>query len=261
MGKQTNDCGVRNHFGYYDASAKEIVLKHPCLKKADINDVYSWLDEAHDLKKFSIGVGCVEDLVVDDTQSALYSSARAAILRDISQTQAVDNEILKNMLPRLKNKPNLRNIGLKCYVFSEDKVLFDLLLRTVSEAKNLVYLDLTGSYFSDEQLIDLSLVVSRSHISHMLWPEPRMSEMTLKKVKENLDLNKSLVVLRGVPTELQEIAFKNRQWLFSLAKRPTLITDKEKDILIEYADSARLALAFEKQRLFDLEKAIEAVIS
>lgn len=261
MRKHANDCGVRNHFGYYDAHAKEIVLKHPCLKKADIEEVYSWLDEAHDLKKFSVGIGGVENIVVDDSDTALYGSARAAILRDISQTQTVDNDILKNMLPRLKNKPNLRNIALKCFVFSEDKILFDLLLQTIAETKSLVYLELSGSYFTDEQLVELSSVIARSRIAHMLWPEPRMSEMAIKKVKENLEPNKSLVVLRGVPLELQDIAFRNRQELFSVAKRPTLITDKEKDILLEYADSARIALAYEKQHLFDLEKAIEAVLA
>ena len=40
MRKHANDCGVRNHFGYYDAHAREIVLKHPCLKKADVDVVY-----------------------------------------------------------------------------------------------------------------------------------------------------------------------------------------------------------------------------
>lgn len=261
MRKQDNDCGVRNHFGYYDAHAKEIVLKHPCLKKADIEDVYAWLDEASDLKKFSVGIGGVENIVVDDSGTPLFGVARATILQEISRTQAVDNEILKNMLSRLKNKPNLRNIALKCYVFSEDKVLFDLLLQTIANTKTLVYLELTGCYFTDEQLVELSQVISRSHISHLLWPEPRLSDLTIKKIKENLESNKSLVVLRGVPMELQEIAFRNRQWLFGMAKRPTLITDKEKDILLEYADSARIALAYEKQYLFDLEKAIEAVLA
>lgn len=261
MGKQDNDCGVRNHFGYYDAHAKEIVLKHPCLKKADVNDAYSWLDEAADLRKFSIGIGGIENIVEDDSGTALFGSARAAIFQEISHTQAIDNEILKNMLPRLKNKPNLRNIALKGYIFSEDKILFDLLLRTISDTKTLVYLELTGCYFTDEQLLELSEVISRSRISHLLWPEPRLSDLTIKKIKDNLNSNKSLVVLRGVPIELQEIALRNRQWLFSLAKRPTLITDKEKDILLEYADSARIALAYEKQHLFDLEKAIEAVLA
>ena len=31
-----NECGSRNSFGYYDASAKEIILKRPCLKKQDL---------------------------------------------------------------------------------------------------------------------------------------------------------------------------------------------------------------------------------
>ena len=260
MRKIANDCGVRNSFGYYDAHAKEIVLKHPCLKKADVDDVYSWLDEAHDLKKFSIGIGSVENIVVDDSGTTLFGSARAAILRDITKTQNIDNEILKNILPRLKNKPNLRNIALKCYVFSEDKIMFDLLLQVISEVKSLVYLELSGSYFTDEQLLELSEVISRSRIAHLLWPEPRMSDLMIKKVKSNLETNKSLVVLRGVPFDLQEVAQRNRQWLFSLARRPSLIGEEEKNTLREYADSVRIALAYEKQRLFDLEKSAEAVL-
>ena len=35
-----NECGSRNSFGYYDASAKEIILKRPCLKKQDLEEAY-----------------------------------------------------------------------------------------------------------------------------------------------------------------------------------------------------------------------------
>lgn len=57
-----NECGSRNSFGYYDASAKEIILKRPCLKKQDLEEAYLWLDNSLELRKFSIGIGSVEVL-------------------------------------------------------------------------------------------------------------------------------------------------------------------------------------------------------
>ena len=67
--------------------------------------------------------------------------------------------------------------------------------------------------------------------------------------------------MRGVPLDFQKIAQDNRNWLFSFGRRPTMIGDKEAAILHEYADSIRIAIAYEKQRLFDLEKAVEAILA
>ena len=60
-----NECGSRNSFGYYDASAKEIILKRPCLKKQDLEEAYLWLDNSLELRKISIGIGSVEVFVAD----------------------------------------------------------------------------------------------------------------------------------------------------------------------------------------------------
>jgi len=260
MRQKVNECGIRNSFGYYDSRAKEIILKHPCLKKKDINDVYTWLDSASDLKKLAISIGSVENCVIDDTNNNLYSSARAVIYHTIAQTATIDNQILLNILPKLKNKSALKNIALKCYMFSNDDNLFNMLIQVIESLKNLIYFDLSGCYFKDEQLFTLAETISRSHIAHIVWPEPKMSDIVERKVMETLQHNRSLVVIQGVPLAFQKIAQDNRQYLFSLAKKPSLIGDKERAIMLEYANSLRLGIAYEKQCLFDLEKAIEAVL-
>ena len=88
-----------------------------------------------------------------------------------------------------------------------------------------------------------------------------MSDLVMTKVAEKFNENRSLVVLHGVPLDFQKIAQANRTWLFSYGRRPTLIGEKEAAIIKEYADSLRLGIAYEKQRLFDLEKAVEAVLA
>ena len=260
MRKYSNDCGARNSFGYYDARSKEIILKRPCFNKKDIEEVYVWLDEASDLRKFSIGIGAVENTVIDDTGDNLYAAARGVIRQNIMQTVNVDNSILKNILPRLKNVPDLRNLALKCYLFSEDKVMFDMLLHVIKKSKSLIYLDLSGCYFSDEQLLDLAEIISHTKIAHLIWPEPRMSELVMKKIADKFKENRALVILQGVPLDFAKIAQDNRNWLFNLGRRPTLIGVKEAEQIKEYAASLRLGIAYEKQRLFDLEKSIEAVL-
>jgi len=261
MPRRANDCGVRNSFGYYDARAKEIILRHPCLKKKDIEEAYLWIDEASDLRKLSIGIGTLDNCVADEYDETLFGTARGIIKQNVIQTSEIDNQIVKNILQRLKNKVFIRNLGVKCFILSEDRELFDLLLQTIVSMKNLAFLDLSGCYFTDEQLLDLAEVIAKTHIAHLVWPEPRMSELVIKKVADIWKDNRSLVVMRGVPLDLQKIAHDNRVYLFGYGRRPTMIGEKEIAIIKEYASSYRLGIAYEKQRLFDLEKAVEAVLA
>lgn len=261
MRKYSNDCGSRNSFGYYDARSEEIILKRPCFNKKDIEEVYVWLDDATNLRKFSIGIGAVENTVINDNGDNLYAAARGVIRQNVMQTVSIDNEILKNILLRLKNISGLRNLSLKCYLFSEDQILFDMLLQALKSLKSLVYLDLCGCYFSDEQLLDLAEVISHSKIAHLIWPEPRMTEMVMKSVADKFKENRALVIMQGVPLDFAKIAQDNRYWLFNLGRRPTLIGVEEAKLIKEYAASLRLGIAYEKQRLFDLEKSIEAVLA
>lgn len=259
MPKRITDSGIRNGFGYYDARANEIVLKHPFYKKTDVQDVYSWLEEADDLRKLSIGIGIMDDIPVEDNGDGLANNNRDIIFQKVVQTQKSDNEVLKNILMRLHSKSNLRNVSLKYYNFSENQELFDILLQTIAQIP-LVFLDLTGCYFTDGQLVILAEAIAKTHIAHLGWPEARMSEDVIRGVAQKLADNKSVTAIYGVPNELQKIAKNNREWLFALVKTPMTISEKDTFIIKEYANSLRIAVAFEKQRIFDLEKAFEAVL-
>lgn len=256
-----NECGSRNSFGYYDASAKEIILKRPCLKKQDLEEAYLWLDNSLELRKFSIGIGSVEVFVADGNIGGLYTTARGMLKNSMMKNKYSDAEMLRNMLLRLKKKEKLRNLAVKCFIFNDDPVLFELLLDTIRGLGSLVYLDLTGCYFSDEQLADLADVISKTKIAHLVWPEPRMDKMVLGKVMRILEINRSLVVLSGVPMEMQKLAKNNRENLFALGKRPRMMSEEEEMIIREYGNSIQLAIAYEKEKLYNLEQTFMAILA
>lgn len=256
-----NECGSRNSFGYYDASAKEIILKRPCLKKQDLEEAYLWLDNSLELRKFSIGIGSVEVFVADGNIGGLYTTARGMLKKSMMKNKYSDAEMLRNMLLRLKKKEKLRNLAVKCFIFNDDPVLFELLLDTIRGLGSLVYLDLTGCYFSDEQLADLADVISKTKIAHLVWPEPRMDKMVLGKVMRILEINRSLVVLSGVPMEMQKLAKNNRENLFALGKRPSMMSEEEEMIIREYGNSIQLAIAYEKEKLYNLEQTFMAILA
>ena len=256
-----NECGSRNSFGYYDASAKEIILKRPCLKKQDLEEAYLWLDNSLELRKFSIGSGSVEVFVADGNIGGLYTTARGMLKNSMMKNKYSDAEMLRNMLLRLKKKEKLRNLAVKCFIFNDDPVLFELLLDTIRGLGSLVYLDLTGCYFSDEQLADLADVISKTKIAHLVWPEPRMDKMVLGKVMRILEINRSLVVLSGVPMEMQKLAQNNRENLFALGKRPSMMGEEEEMIIREYGNSIQLAIAYEKEKLYNLEQTFMAILA
>lgn len=256
-----NECGSRNSFGYYDASAKEIILKRPCLKKQDLEEAYLWLDNSLELRKFSIGIGSVEVFVADGNIGGLYTTARGTLKNSMMKNKYSDAEMLRNMLLRLKKKEKLRNLAVKCFIFNDDPVLFELLLDTIRGLGSLVYLDLTGCYFSDEQLADLADVISKTKIAHLVWPEPRMDKMVLGKVMRILEINRSLVVLSGVPMEMQKLAKNNRENLFALGKRPSMMSEEEEMIIREYGNSIQLAIAYEKEKLYNLEQTFMAILA
>lgn len=256
-----NECGSRNSFGYYDASAKEIILKRPCLKKQDLEEAYLWLDNSLELRKFSIGIGSVEVFVADGNIGGLYTTARGMLKNSMMKNKYSDAEMLRNILLRLKKKEKLRNLAVKCFIFNDDPVLFELLLDTIRGLGSLVYLDLTGCYFSDEQLADLADVISKTKIAHLVWPEPRMDKMVLGKVMRILEINRSLVVLSGVPMEMQKLAKNNRENLFALGKRPSMMSEEEEMIIREYGNSIQLAIAYEKEKLYNLEQTFMAILA
>lgn len=256
----SNECGSRNSFGFYDARAKEIVLTRPCTKKADIKDVYLWLDTADDLQKLSIGIGPVEHIVMDNSSNGLYLAARGTIKKQIIQNTAADNEILYQIFSHLENKDRLRKLNLRCFIFSEDVALFERLLAILKSLKSLTYLDLTGCYFSDDQLIDLARTISELHVVSLVWPEPRMTQLVLDQVVRAFSTCRALVVVRGAPLEIEKIAEDNRQWVFRMVERPSTLGEKEHAIITEYAQTFRFAVAYERDRMLQYEKTIEGVL-
>ena len=261
MANEVNECGCRNGFGYYDCVVKEVVLKRPCKRKADLKEAYDWIDGDNEIRKISIGIGGVEKFVQENSSPALYVSAREVIKQNALKTAVIDAEILENILVRIEGREALRNLSMKCFLFADNENLFNLMIKTVKTLKNLVYLDFTGCYFTDEQLIDLADVVSSLHVAHLVWPEARMSPMVLEEVVKRLESNKAITVVRGAPLELGVIAAKNREWIFEIGRHPSRITDAEAVLLKEYINSVRIAIAFEKQKLFDIEKALEGAMA
>ncbi len=256
----SNECGSRNSFGYFDYIVQEIVLKRPCYKKSDMEEVCEWLDCTEDLRKFSLGIGPAENFVVGGAPNPLYTTARGIVKSSVLKNKYIDAEMLRNFLLRLKKQKKLRNLAIKCILFYDDPVLFDLLLETIREFDNLVYLDLTGCYFSDEQLVDLADLIVKAKIAHLVWPEPRMDKMVLAKVMRILEMSPGLVIMRGVPLEMQKIAQNNRENLFALGKRPSMIDEEEIELIRTYKNAIQLAIAYEKDKLLNLEKTFEAII-
>ena len=173
----------------------------------------------------------------------------------------IDNDILLNLFDRLLHMKALYSISLKCFIFDEDVTLFNDLMYLLKNTKFLWHLDLSGSYFTDEQLLQLAEFVTASNIAHLAWPAPRMSENLVDKIYPMFKDNRSLVVVRGMPFNFKKISLDNRQRLFDLLRRPATIGENEIKVIRSYAESIKLALAYEKQRLYDMENLLEAILS
>ena len=88
-----------------------------------------------------------------------------------------------------------------------------------------------------------------------------MDKMVLGKVMRILEINRSLVVLSGVPMEMQKLAKNNRENLFALGKRPSMMSEEEEMIIREYGNSIQLAIAYEKEKLYNLEQTFMAILA
>lgn len=257
----SNECGSRNAFGYFDACAGEIVLKRPCVKKNDLQEVYFWLDSCTDLKKFSLGIGSFEAFVADGRANSLYSTAKGLLKNSILKHKYSDAEMLRNIFLKLHKQTKLRSLAIKCFLFSDDPILFERLLELIHELPELAYLDLTGCYFADEQLIDLAKVVAKTKIAHLVWPDPRLDKAGIEEILNALKPNKSLVVITGAPVDLLKFAKKNRETLFALGKYPSMMDEDDIKLIKKYENSVIVAFAYEKERLCDLEKTFMAVLA
>jgi hypothetical protein len=262
MGSFFNDRGAKNGFGYYDSSAQDIVLRRPCFKKSDIEEVYAWLDSAKDLARFSIGLGAVENFLASpSSDNGLYDKAKATIKQQIFPMAKAETDILKNMLDRLNAQDSLQMLNLRCYIFNDAPEAFASLLAVIRRHATLSFLDLTGCYFSDEQLIELSEVIAKSMISRLNWPEARLSPKVLEKVLEIFKNNASVTNLRGAPMEMSDLILEHREKFLWYGRHSGMITDEDKAFLIKYTNSVRTAIATEKQILNHIEKALEGAIA
>lgn len=260
MSQVNNECGTRNGFGYYDSQTQEIVLKRPCVKKADLDDVYLWIDQAVALRRISVGIGSADRFIESANGSDLSCSSKEILENVLGKYSSSDSEILHEVMTRITGKEKLRNVIFRCCLFKEDARLFAALLEMIKSLPALVYLDLTGGCFTEEQLVDLADAISQTKAAHVLWPEPKMKPDTIRRVSEKLSQMKTLVVLRGVPEELADIAARNRKEFFELAKTPGEVTIEAARYLRENVDPVLLAIAYEKDRLYELEKVISGVL-
>ena len=259
----TNDCGSRNGFGFFDSQSKEIFLRRPCFKKKEALEAYEWLDAAKDigLIKFYIGIGNAESFVSDGYGDSLYSSARGVVKQAVNQIKGSDNVIIANILERLALCNDVRFLYLKCISFERQDELFLILLNIIKNMKNLVHLDLSGCYLSDEQLIELAEFISNSNVSQVVWPELRMGNMVMEEVIARFEKNRSIVIFESVPLEMQKIAKRNRMHILSMAKSTLLIAEDDVEFLKKHKESVKLAISYEKHRLVDVQKTLEAIIA
>ena len=256
-----NECGGRNNFGYYDQLAKEIMLRRPCTRKKDIEEVYCWLDKMTDLHRFNIGLGPVESFVSDGNTSGLYTEARNVLKAAVLKNKELDAETLSNILDRLKKQTVIRSLSIKCYIFTDDEEQFDKLLETIRALKTLVFLDLGGCYLTPEQQIKLAETIAKTRIAHMGWPELRIDAATSDAIMEILKDNRTLTVFDSAPKELFRLAQRNRDELLAMFIHPELITEEDEAYAREYSDSINMAFGLEKKKLYEMEKTFLAVIA
>ena len=255
-------CGYKNDLGFFDTKSKEIVLKRPCFKKKETAEVFAWLDEAQakGLLRFVMGIGPIEGFVTESSINDIYSSARVIVKKAVEVTKPSDIAVLTEVLTRVAKCKKLRFLSLRCFSFEGQTQLFELLVNTIQDLSYLRQLDLTGCYFTDDQLIELARCISLSHIACLIWPEANMKGDLLKEVIELFSKCESVVAMRGVPLELQCIAQNNRNAFLKLVKRPLELTDVETEKVKEFGDSIRLTLSYEQQRLLDIQKTVEAIL-
>lgn len=61
--------------------------------------------------------------------------------------------------------------------------------------------------------------------------------------------------------EMQKLAKNNRENLFALGKRPSMMSEEEEMIIREYGNSIQLAIAYEKEKLYNLEQTFMAILA
>lgn len=256
------DSGFKNSLGYYDSKSKELFLKHPFSKKKEAEDVYEWAEcaQTHGLEKIIISVGPIEGFMAETAIDDIYLLSRAVMKQALEHTKAFDANVLIEILLRVEKCKDLRQLSLKAFSFEGQTIMFDMLMKTIRIHKNIELLDLNGCFFTEEQLVEMAEFIGNSNIAQVNWPEPVMSDETLESVKNSLSKNETLVVLDGVPHELQEVAIKNRRELLCNAKYQLALSDVEVSKIKNNKTAVRLAINYEQNALIELQKTIESIL-
>ena len=262
MASFMNDNGYKNTLGFYDITSKEICLKHPFLKKKDAEEVYGWVEEAQSvgLNKLTIFIGSVDGYDAENKVDDIYHSSRGLVKQALETTKAFDAGVLVEIMLRLEKCSDLRILSLKSFSFEGQTIMFDMLMKTIRLHKKLKFLDLSGCFFTEEQLVELSEFVGNSNIAQMVWPEPVIKEEAIVEIAANLKKNIGLVVLFGAPMGLQNVAEANRKLLLGKVRYQLAMSPDEVLRIKEYKDSVRLALSYEQSSLIELQKNIESIL-
>ena len=263
MESKVNKVSYRSSLGFFDKEAKEIVVKRPCIKKKEVQDVYDWVDEAKNtgLTRLSIGLGGIETFIDETNIDSIYFAARKVINEIVTKNKCSDSTFLAEVLVRVEKCPDLRSLSLRCFSFVGEPLIFDMLLRAIRTHKKLRFLDLCGCFFDAEQLIELASILKDTMIAQIIWPQPLLDDDLAQKIAEKLEGNLSIVIIKGVPENVLKVAKANRRKLFSMVKTPVEISYEETVILKEYVDSLAMALNCEQQRLIDLQKNIGVALA
>ncbi len=256
------DSGFKNSLGYYDSKSKELFLKHPFSKKKEVEDVYEWAEcaQTHGLEKIIIGIGPIEGFMAETAIDDIYLSSRAVMRQALEHTKAFDANVLIEILLRVEKCKELKALSLRAFSFEGQTIMFDMLMKTIRIHKNIEYLDLTGCFFTEEQLVEMAEFIGASRIAQVNWPEPVMSDETIENVKSSLLKNDILVVLNHVPHTLQEVAIKNRRELLCNAKYQLSMSDVEVNRIKNNKEAVRLAINYEQTALIELQKTIESIL-
>ncbi|MBR5154492.1 MAG: hypothetical protein IKW58_02070 [Alphaproteobacteria bacterium] len=254
--------GYKNGVGFFDRVSKQIVIKHPCVRKKEAQEVFAWIEEAKTtgLKSFIVGVGMMDNFLDCNEEDNIYNVSRELVRGVVEKTKSVEAAFLLEVLVRLDKCAELEKLSLKCVGFNEHPAVFEMLLKNIRVLKSLRCLELNGSFFGAEQLVDLADFVSRTSIARIVWPEVQLDEDVVSIIARKFDENIALVDATFAPLELRKIAKRNRRRFFKFMYNSMSLSEEDVRLIKEYKDSAYYALNYEYQKLADMNKTLGGIL-
>lgn len=245
------ESGYKNSVGFFDRVAKQLVIKHPCTRKKDAQEVYAWIEKAKTtgLRSVAISVGMLDGFFDENSDGYIYDATREMVHGIVDKTKSVEAAFLIEVFVRLEKCVDIEDLTFKCISFKEHVAVFEMLLKNIRVLKKLRCLDLKGSFFDSEQLVDLADFVSRTKVAKIVWPDTKLDDETVSVIADKLEANVGLVDLSGAPVGLRKIAKRNRRRFFKFLHDTSKLTDSEALMLKEYKDSVSGAIAYERKKL------------